>query len=360
MPQLVEQHGEEHGVDADIVVLSAILPVELCVSFYDSGRFWQSVGLGLLIVALWAAAYAWQQRREPSKLGWPVLAVFVLAPSLGPLVVTDAPGRATFLLVANVVIAAGTLAISSYGLIAVTRWAARHVRRELRELVGLLTRALPLLLLFVTFLFVNTEVWQVAESLEWEFLLGTVLLFALLGTGFLLTSLPTEVGGWARFDDDDEVDRLCADTPAEPAAQAIGELESVPTELAQRQRANVYLVVVISEAIQVVLVAITIFVFFVAFGLVAIRPDVVTSWVGEQALDEAVLDVTIAGHDVVLTAALLRVAVFLAAFSGFYFAVYTVTDDRYRKEFFERIATEMRQTFAVRAAYLALLRRPSG
>ena len=30
----------------------------------------------------------------------------------------------------------------------------------------LVTRALPLLLLFVTFLFINTEVWMVASSLD--------------------------------------------------------------------------------------------------------------------------------------------------------------------------------------------------
>ena len=58
-----------------------------------------------------------------------------------------------------------------------------------------------------------------------------------------------------------------------------------------------------------------------------------------------------------LTPALLRVAVFLGVFSGFYVAVYAVTDDTYREQFFERVATELRQTFAVRAAYLQAIGR---
>ena len=51
---------------------------------------------------------------------------------------------------------------------------------------------------------------------------------------------------------------------------------------------------------------------------------------------------------------MLRVAVFLAGFSGFYFTIYVVTDTTFREEFFEDIETEIRQAFAVRAAYSAM------
>ena len=49
-------------------------------------------------------------------------------------------------------------------------------------------------------------------------------------------------------------------------------------------------------------------------------------------------------------------SIFLAAFSGFYVSVYAVTDATYREEFFDRVAAELRQTFAVRAVYLTLVR----
>jgi hypothetical protein len=51
---------------------------------------------------------------------------------------------------------------------------------------------------------------------------------------------------------------------------------------------------------------------------------------------------------------LLRVAAFLAAFSGLAFTVYLVTDQTYREEFRIDVADELRQIFAVRLAYLEL------
>ena len=44
-------------------------------------------------------------------------------------------------------------------------WAVKHVFERLSDVFRLATRALPLLLLFMTFLFINTEVWQVAGGL---------------------------------------------------------------------------------------------------------------------------------------------------------------------------------------------------
>ena len=56
-----------------------------------------------------------------------------------------------------------------------------------------------------------------------------------------------------------------------------------------------------------------------------------------------------------MTAELLQVATFLAAFSGFYFTISVVTSREYRDEFFEEIVGELRQAFAVRAVYLGVI-----
>ena len=76
----------------------------------------------------------------------------------------------------------------------------------MRFLVPLATRALPMLLLFVTFLFINTEVWQMATNLAVGTALGTVLLMLGLAVLFLVVRLPEEVD---RVDDevDDDVRR---------------------------------------------------------------------------------------------------------------------------------------------------------
>jgi hypothetical protein len=49
-----------------------------------------------------------------------------------------------------------------------------------------------------------------------------------------------------------------------------------------------------------------------------------------------------------------RVAVGLAAFSGFYFAISIFTDSTYREEFLGELTSEMRRSFKDRAEYLRL------
>ena len=72
-------------------------------------------------------------------------------------------------------------------------WAARRTLRSLGLLLPLASRALPMLLLFMTFLFINTEVWQVSSTLRGGVLWQAVLLFALIGVLFLLARLPEEL-----------------------------------------------------------------------------------------------------------------------------------------------------------------------
>ena len=61
---------------------------------------------------------------------------------------------------------------------------------------------------------------------------------------------------------------------------------------------------------------------------------------------------TLPGRDLVVTAPLLRVAGFLATFAALTFTVSLVTDPTYRVEFRTDMASEVREVFAVRAAYL--------
>ena len=77
------------------------------------------------------------------------------------------------------------------------------------------------------------------------------------------------------------------------------------------------------------------------------------SWAGTA---DVLATISVGDRDLVLSAQLLRVAGFLAAFSGLNYAVYLVTDPAYRQEFRDEVVTELRQAFAVRAVYRARLR----
>lgn len=206
----------------------------------------------------------------------------------------------------------------------IAAWAMRQTLASLGLLFPLATRALPMLLLFVTFLFINTEVWMVASALDGGILWGAVMLFAAVAAGFLVVRLSEEVD---RLDDEVGRDEL------EDDADIVG-----------LQRTNLVLVLLITQAFQVLLLALAVFIFFIVFGAVAMDEDVLEAWIGD--------DLDYAWGIRPVSRELVQVSTFLAAFSGLYFAVYAVTDETYRREFFSEVLGELEQALRVRVRYL--------
>ncbi len=229
-------------------------------------------------------------------------------------------------------------------------WAVKHVFERLGDVFRLATRALPLLLLFMTFLFINTEVWQVAGGLSAPILWVTVTFFIVVGVGFLSVRLPEELDRLDASFTREDVVRSCVGTPLEERAATLEGLTE-PAPLVPQQRRNLLLVMLATQLVQVGLLAVAVWTFFVMFGTVAIGVDVQTSWLGQPP--DVLLDLD-GGRAV--TRELLRVSTFLAAFAGLYFTVYAVNDHTYREEFFSEITGRMERTLAVRRAYRALQR----
>ena len=233
----------------------------------------------------------------------------------------------------------------------IARWAIGRTMRSLRMLFPMVTRALPLLLLFMTFLFINAEVWQVSATLDGAVLWVTVLLFIGIAGGFLLARLPEELDHVDREVQAVTVVEVCRETPLAAYAQSVMDDEATRHKLTDQtrvhglERTNLLLVLMVTQAVQVVLLAVSVFAFFVIFGAVIMTQRVQAAWIGEQPLA-----LPLASN---LSVELLQVSVFLAAFSGLYFTVYAVTDDTYRDQFFTDIKAELERAVCVRAVYLA-------
>lgn len=326
---------------------------------------WQANAAAVLaavagIVVVWALVnrargQRWSQL--PHRVGPAELAVFVLVPTALPLVFGGQVGSALASFAGNLLLLAVVYLVTSYGLVPMTRWALGETKHEIGTVLGLFGRALPLLLLFSVALFINTEVWQVSASLSGPLFWVTIGFFVLVGTGFLLIRLPGELGRLREQLAGPALAEACAGTPmAEVAVElvAAGEVEPVP--LSRRQQGNVLLVLLFSQAVQVLLVTLATALFFFVFGLVAIRPPVVDAWIGDIGT-EVVASWELGGQPFEITRALIHVAGFLGALSGFYFTVYVITDSTYREEFFSEVLGEVRQSLAVRNAYLALVSR---
>lgn len=288
---------------------------------------------------------------RPALTG-PLLLVAVVAGVTAGLLVGSTTESGTGTMVGSIVALA---VVAAYGVArlhvtSMARWALARTFGSLGLLFPLATRALPLLLVFVTFLFINTEVWQVASNLDDGVLWSAVLLFATVAVGFLLVRLPEELD---KVDDEIGGERLvasCARTPMAEVAPRYADAKL--TEIAQVhgfEKGNLVFVLLVVQAVQVLLLALSVFAFFVVFGAVAIREPVMVSWLGEEPH-------WLIGGWHVISVELLQVSTFLASFSGLYFTVYAVNDETYRRQFFASLARQLDRAVGVRAVYQSLRR----
>ena len=288
-------------------------------------------GLAILLVAV-----ALINRRDgrppvavPQRVGKTELAAFVLLPALLPLIFGGQWRSALVTALANVALLAVIYGVVGYGLVWILRWVGGRLAGQLRSSLGLIAKALPLLLIFALLSFMTQEAWQIFPGVTTPIFFVIVGLFVVLGSLFLVVRIPTE----ARHLEEE----AGAEAPA----------------LDRRQRLNVGLVMFVSQAVQVLIVSVALGVFFVVFGLLAINDTVREGWLGGSAGD-VLFDFDLFGERLELTTELLRVAGGLAAFSGFYFAIAIFTDSTYRAEFLDELTTEMRDSFRQRAEYCRL------
>jgi hypothetical protein len=267
-------------------------------------------------------------RAIPNRIGKTELAAFVILPALLPVIFGGQVGSAASTIAANLLILLVIYAVFVYGLLAILRWVFSRLAGQLRSSLGLLAKAVPLLAIFALLSFTTEEMWDMFGKMAMFDYVAVIGLFVILGSAFLLVRVPRETRRLEREAGEDG------------------------PPLTRAQRFNVGLVLFVSQATQVLIVSITVGLFFVLFGLLAVNSDLRLEWM--DTAGTPVVEFTIAGNDFQLTEELLRVAGGLAAFSGFYFAVAMLTDSTYREEFLEELISEMTESFKARTAYLKI------
>lgn len=321
----------------------------------------RAVGGTLLVVVLLIVAVVlsrWSGRRAdeltaPRTLVWWVLPVYLLVPAGVALVGGGRWSDALVVLLVAAVLLVVVFLVTRYALLALLCWGVRWTFGQLGDVYRLATRALPLMLLFITFLFVNTEAWQVAGTMDAQVLWAVLAVFGGLGVLFLAGRVREEVDGIDLTVDRAAVLAAVRDTPLADLAADLPDLDRrVP--LGRAQRTNVGLVLVSAQLVQAALIATVVWAFFVAFGALAVSTDVQLSWLGGLGGVEVVVPL---GERHAITRPLLRVCTFIGGFAGFYAMVYAASDQLYRAHFFDGIAGQISSALAVRRAYLALRRR---
>lgn len=339
LPLLIEDYSASEDIFTRAAPLLGLVAfVEVLGAIDLSWPLWANLATtaGALAVLLGALALRNRARDRPvlavpERVGPLELAGFVLVPALLPLVFNAQATSALVTALGNTLILLAAWGIVGFGLLSIVRWAGARLVTQLAAAIPLVARAVPLLMLFAVVLFLTTETWQVFADMDTASLAAIAGLLVVIGTVFVGGRIPREV---------EALERQVA------TAGAAG------PPLRGAQRLNVGLVLFVSQALQVLVVALAVGIVFCVFGLLAIDDRVLEQWLAHPGHDLFV--VTVAGLRIAPTEELLRVAIAIASLSALYYAIAVLVDPTYREEFLVEVTDDMRDTFAARTEYLAL------
>lgn len=360
LPFLVEDYRSSTNVwtraSPFLAFMFVVIVLGAAASFDDA----LGAVMGVVITVVIFTAYAlWNRARGrrllavPERVTWPVLSAFVLVPGVVTVVSSRTWENTIDTVVFALIVLGLAWVLTRYAIVALCGWAIRYTVRGFSDLYRLTTRALPVLLLFIVFLFLNTEVWQVAGGLKTGHLWVVIALFIVFGIVFVVGRVPEEIRLIEAATTREQVIQACARTPLADVVPSLPDLDT-PVSLNRRQKANIGLVMTVAQLVQVALFAIVVWLFLVLFGALAVSVSLQGIWMDGAAPIDVLWD---SGQGYGVTRQLLRVSLFLAAFSGFYVTIYTTIDASYREHFYDRVRADLERSLSVRRAYVLLYRR---
>ncbi len=303
------------------------------------------------------------RRLSPSTgraIGWVVLILGVVVAPLGNWLAGTEPNLTAALLLDGG-LRLVVLFVIFVGAGSILGWTLQVALRQVSAVGSLASRALPLLMLFLLFGFFATETWQISEKLEVDGhrtnLWLVIGFFVLFGSLFLISILR------------DEGREMLAKHRAGSTKDYVALLWQTPLDglvpddddavrnhpLNRAEKINLALVVFLAQALQAVVFSVVVFWFFVVFGLIAVDNSVIATWLGHAPSSSGKLfGLPVPG----ISDELIRVSIFLAGFSGMYFAASIATDSTYRKSFFDPLMADVAMSLAARDVYLTLWDKP--
>ena len=364
LPHLIDDYTATDDIFTRMApFLAGVVFLEFFLAFGDRWTGWSqavaflggiaALGGGVVLVNRIRGRRSFQL---PDDIGVWELALYVVLPIVPTVIGSQgsAVDNAVSVVAFNLVLLAVGYVVTSWALIPMMRWSFGQVRRQVTDVANLAMKSLPTLLIFSAFIFINAEMWQVANDFTLPLFGMVMLLLAGIGGIFIFVSVRRLTVDLARFSAWGDVRPRCANTPVEEIIPADDEPAPDTPPLVRRAEWNVNLLLFVAQGIQVLLVSLVITTFYVVFGLLTVREETLLQWttVGELTYErDWAVDIAIFGTDLIFTRQLLLVALFIGMFSGLNFAVQVITDDTYREEFIADMTAEVRDALAVRAVY---------
>ena len=364
LPHLIDDYTATDDIFTRMApFLAGVVFLEFFLAFSDRWTGWSQAvaflgGIAALVggVVLVNRIRGRRSFQLPDDIGVWELALYVLLPIVPTVIGSQgSAGENVVSVVAfNLVLLAVGYVVTSWALIPMMRWSFGQVQRQVTDVANLAMKSLPTLLIFSAFIFINAEMWQVANDFTLPLFGMVMLLLVGIGGIFIFVSVRRLTVDLARFSAWGDVRPRCANTPVEEIIPADDEPVPDTPPLMRRAEWNVNLLLFVAQGIQVLLVSLVITTFYVVFGLLTVREETLLQWTTVDELTyerDWAVDIAIFGTDLIFTRQLLLVALFIGMFSGLNFAVQVITDDTYREEFIADMTAEVRDALAVRAVY---------
>ena len=363
MPQLIDGYSSEPRMDSRAAPLIVAWLAVGSVLFWATSPAWHpalnalAAFANLMWVLVALAAARWIRGRPVRVRGETIDPVDIVLLGFLPTVATGIIAGSSFEFVIaglNSLLGIGAIyLVIGFGLIEIAAWGARRLMSQLTEVIGLVGRTLPILLILVVFLLFAAELWEAARELRPIELAAVIGLLVVVAGVLIVTNLRAELHRMEAAAEEAATGADAEGTPAVALARGLGGPMPHAPALIWIERVNLHALALISQLIQSVFVALVVMAFLVAFGLIALPVGVQESWMGAPATQLATFELL--GETRELSGELVTVAAVLAGIVGLYFTGLALTDGAYRDQHFSRIVAEIGEILAVRRVYLAAI-----
>lgn len=355
LPNLIEGYAPFDDVMTRVApFLMIVFVINIVTSTINNGAWGAILGIAVGI-AIVLGVHALLQRHKrlpvwarPERVGPVQIALWLLVPFAVRWLIGGASiWKSLLWLLGGVGLLAFATFWATFGLGSMTVWALRQIRLHISSVSEVLIKTLPLLLLTVLFFFFGAEAWQLMHNLPTARFIGGLSAFAVFGSVLLIATILRTTEDVTRFETWADVHNFAAATGAidlPPAPEGTPTSEPHP----RRVRANIDLVLFFSQAIQVLLVFLSVAVTIVGIGLLVVRPATIVAWIGSEP-DYLTNHLGARDHfPHTVTSELIKVSLFVAAFAAVQFAVQIASEGSSAHKVLDESVKSIRRALAVR------------
>ena len=250
------------------------------------------------------------------------------------------------------------------GVDTVLGWSLKHAVHQLASLPPMIAKVLPVLMVSVLFIFVNADLWKLANGLSFPRTWAVLGLMGLLAVFVVVTtSLERTARLLGRYRGDD-IARF-TENDYEHAAALEGGIWNTAQDWVEEKKilehrplkvapwSNLIIIPMIGQIIQAIFFMLLVFGFFMGFSSIAISDTTIESWMTVKPEHLKIL-----GVDTNINAVVIKVSMIVAVFSGLSFVATTSSDEKYARSFLKPMIERIKHILIIRDIYLGLLTMP--